>query len=732
MTMVGQWHMATFDTRIDAYVDWLNGPGGLYPPSLQEGKRKSILVRLAPGKTLKALRGAFFSRRIKEPEFHFEVPDFLPDFCESVLSRDEMLQHFTATVSDIFLTALQENESLRECVDRIVVAQTLPDDALCVRASAAVYSDDDMQTIARTANRPKEYKQGHGTVVMGIIDEGIAFANERFRRSVDNSRVEYAWIQDGRCVGYVKGFGYGRELRKQDHRGRNGSVLVKGIDTLLRDCTSAGQVNEELFYCRAGLVDFGRTGHKAAAQRAAHGTHVMDLTCGYEQGSSPVGNDGMDQRPIVCVQLPTLTVADTSGLGLERYMLDGVNYILDRAGRIARSRGCGPLPVVINFSSGVLAGPHDGTHPIELAIDEIIGRRRKIAPTEVVLPAGNSYLSRLHAKISLPPKRGGNGSEASLGWRVLPDDKTCTYVEIWLPHPHEESNEIGIELMIEPPGGEQSPPLSDARSKRAVVWRPNGRDEICKVYYEFFGPPTNKGRYLVALLPTAFNRAPTQLAPCGAWTILMRNKTNQMVKDVNAWIQWDDRPLGYPRSGRQSYFADADYERFDKISGRQVEEDNEASLVRRAGTINAIATGRHAVVIGGFWHKECKVSNYSGAGPVTADYGAGACNRAGPDALAVTDDSSVRQGILAAGTRSGSVVAMNGTSVAAPQIAREIAERLARGDARTGRDIVEETADQQETSRPQSLRPTKERGGWGRIDVPPRSNRIGGIRIVGR
>ena len=44
-------------------------------------------------------------------------------------------------------------------------------------------------------------------------------------------------------------------------------------------------------------------------------------------------------------------------------------------------RKCGELPVVINFSSGILAGPRDGTQPIELAIDARIevaeGKRRQ-------------------------------------------------------------------------------------------------------------------------------------------------------------------------------------------------------------------------------------------------------------------------------------------------------------------------------------------------------------------
>jgi hypothetical protein len=48
--------------------------------------------------------------------------------------------------------------------------------------------------------------------------------------------------------------------------------------------------------------------------------------------------------------------------------------------------------------------------------------------------------------------------------------------------------------------------------------------------------------------------------------------------------------------------------------------------------------------------------------------------------VAASDESPARYGIIAAGTRSGSVFRMTGTSVAAPQITRIIAERLAKGD----------------------------------------------------
>jgi len=161
---------------------------------------------------------------------------------------------------------------------------------------------------------------------------------------------------------------------------------------------------------------------------------------------------------------------------------------------------------------------------------------------------------------------------------------------------------------------------------------------------------------------------------------------NQEV-DVEASIQWDDRPLGYPQNGRQSYFIDDRYKRFDEISGREVETDNE-SAIKRDGSINAIATGSRMIVAGGYVRKENRVAKYSAGGPISPTSGTGKVNRLGPDALARSDVSYVRQGILAAGTRSGSRVAMNGTSVAAPQIAREIAKIRATGDSRPGREIV--------------------------------------------
>src|SRR5262245_43644335 len=138
-------------------------------------------------------------------------------------------------------------------------------------------------------------------VVIGVIDDGIAFIHERFRIGAE-PRVANWWLQDG----VYGGTGYGLELDK---------AAIKGY---LGRSTDAGTVDEDRFYLFAGLIDYARPDHKAAAWRRAHGTHVMDTASGYD------AKDNRVDRPIVAVQLPTATTADTSGGSLSTYAVDAI------------------------------------------------------------------------------------------------------------------------------------------------------------------------------------------------------------------------------------------------------------------------------------------------------------------------------------------------------------------------------------------------------------------------
>ena len=480
-------------------------------------------------------------------------------------------------------------------------------------------------------------------VVMGVIDDGIAFAHEQFRAGLQ-TRVEYWWLQDG-AKQVPPTIWPGRELNKAQ------------INAIFAQCTRAGVIDEDEVYRLAGLIDFRREGHKSAAWRIAHGTHVMDLACGYDSQNPP------DDRPIVCVQLPIRVTADTSGARLFPYAHHAMKYILRRADQIAAGRGYDHLPVVINMSYGNFAGPHDGTARLEAAMDDLIQKSAKRGiPLRIVIPAGNSYLLRTHGQFSFKRKN----DVARLDWRVLPDGRTPSYLEIWLPL-SAGSAPSRLAVTIASPTGQA---LTIQEYDPPQQWVNGAGDVYGEVRYHY-RPSSQRGMFLVVVNETISLRPNAAVAPAGTWIVKLQNQALTMNDIVHAWVQRDDSLYGFPIRGRQSYFNNSCYKRFDN-EGRDYEQDDPITCdVRRASTINAIATGLQPIVMGGFLRKEMVAAKYSSAGPVTNPYR--------PDALVASEDSRVHTGVLAAGSRSGSVVAMGGTSVAAPRVAREIANDLAAG-----------------------------------------------------
>lgn len=523
----------------------------------------------------------------------------------------------------------------------------------------------------------------NGPVVVGVLDDGLAFAHRRFRKKDGSSRVEYFWIQDGSSDG-KSAPGYGNEFFKTD------------IDEWLREAAYGKLVDEDKVYRLAG--------YRGVSQRAAHGTHVMDLAC----GEDPVDVKSGTPR-IVCVQLPRRP--NRGGTPLAVHLLDGIRYILDRADRIARENNGGKpatSPVVVNLSYANMTGPHDGSSILEKAIDQLIEMRREVCRFCVVLPSGNSHLSRCHARLA-PDKDGFD-----LRWRILPDCRTPSFMEIWLPA---NAGNKAVEIEITPPAGDPSDPIEEGQ---AYTWRP-GRDVLCTAVYLDRVANGKCKMIAIAVAPTFSTTQPKrEVAPSGTWKIKIRNTCSEKL-EIDAWIQRNENVFGGLPYGRQSRFEDPKYETVDS-SGRPVVEDNDKSHVLRKGTINAIATGEHTIVVGACRRSDGAAAPYSAAGPARA-------NRQGPDVMAPGDDAAVFRGVRAAGTRSGSSVAINGTSVAAPLITRWVASKLAAGGV--DRAAVSAEAERQESdpdSRPGGKpypkeRPPKKVGGDGRIDLPPKKKR---------
>jgi hypothetical protein len=538
--------------------------------------------------------------------------------------------------------------------------------------------------------KPRESPPKPRLVVTGIIDDGLAFANERFRRG-QQTRIEFVWNQDAPAGG-VPGVLYGREIVKHDVGG------VPGIDTLMATARHGGSlVAEEEVYRECRHLDYNLPGHRPVAQRGSHGTHVMDIACGFDAQTAPV------DRPIICVQLPVATTANSSGALLAAPVLDGLRYIVDRADQLAAREDCGPLPIVVNLSYGFIAGPHDGNSILEAAIDELIRLRSPVAAMSVVLPAGNSYLARCHAQFKLARNA---QLERPLCWRIQPDDRTPSFMELWLPP--RTGERARVELRVNPPSGNTSPWIQEGQ---VYEWRePN--DVLCKVvYFNSVAAGRNRNMVFIAVAPTATHSPTAELAPAGRWEVQVKNVGSEETFD--AWIQRDDTPYGYPIRGRQSRFDDPDY-RYRDDCGREIEVDVSSAYVARARTMNALATGRKTVVLGGFQRREWTPAKYSAAGPIITPP-ATPVHRTGPDAMAVSEDSAARHGLLAAGTQSNSVVRINGTSVSAPQITRWIANDMAAGNA-GDRGRVQAIPSNRPANAPAA--PPVERGGYTQVEFP--------------
>jgi hypothetical protein len=673
---------------IDPYIYWIWGPGRrhFFPPGRQSAREEQIpvLVRLKKGTAQDFAAGAHL-QEFAQSEWRQSV-SVSPLFTQSA-EGDAAGPYLVATFQADYLFRTLSDQPLQASLTGAVESMTpgLPLDpaSLPVPGTTA--------TASRFAPEPPSSRP---RVVTAVIDDGIGFAHERFRRTTQNgteTRVAYWWLQDGAFSGPTSTVPFGRELNKQQ------------IDGLLKSCTRGNAIDEDLFYRKAGLVDFRQHGHKSVAHRTSHGTAVMDHAGGYDPARAP------QDRPLIAVQLPIRVTADTSGASLYPWVVMAFAYILNRATALSGGPSAPQLPVVINLSYGRLEGPHDGTSDLELAIERFIQHSAaRGVHLRVVLPAGNSHLTRTHARIDFRSK----GQCEVLPWRVLPDDHTPSFAEIWLPLRRAGSPANRIEVKITSPTG-QSRTISETSGP--VEWAHNGQVYGQAVYSITL--PSHRGMFRISLVPTAHLDDPAApLSPSGTWKLELNDV--DAGQSVNAWIQRDDTLYGFPLRGRQSFFDDPRYVRFDRI-GRPLEVDAGDSPVKREGTINAIATGNATatkyspLVAGAHLRKEMRAAIYSAAG-------ARARPPRWPDAMAPSNDSEVHGGILAAGSFSGSRVLMNGTSVAAPQIARLVADDLAAGGPGDGAMIQARAAADEAAYPPGTLpQPPAERSGAGRLNLPP-------------
>lgn len=534
----------------------------------------------------------------------------------------------------------------------------------------------------------------NGTVVTAVIDDGIAFGNDVFRSGLVSTRVEYVAILSTKPNGDPS---VGTALEKAD------------IDALFVTNTTSGLLDENRFYQQAGLIDYFDGTFSPASLRRSHGTHVTGLAAGYPMDAAP--ND----RPIICAILPTRVTEDVSGGSILPSLTLALQRLKTQAARFQCEDGSSP-PAVFNFSYGNFAGPHDGTSKIARLIEQYFGHNHHCPHTDqqlrMVLPAGNGNLSRTHAKLNYSDT--GPQHADTLDLVVMPDDRSYSEVQIWMPYSATDPLPQFVSIQVTTPDGLQSGPVvvGDA-AFQALINADN--DEVARLAYEFAPAPTARGIITLSIHPTQ-SLTPAPLAPSGRWKIEVTPIAITPTERVQVWVERDDTLPGFRRGGRQPFFDNANYKRFNKYGAPlPVDPAGTDSLVRRAGTLSGFACGKSPLVIGAFTQSNGKMSDYSAAGPTTPPRAEPVAYRDGPDASARGDDSPVLAGVINAGSRSGSMVRFSGTSVAAPRAARFTVNGMAAGAA-GDREWLWLQAEMQDPNFP-APKPIKTRTGGGRLEL---------------
>ncbi len=510
---------------------------------------------------------------------------------------------------------------------------------------------------AYTDQPPPELLTGN---VMVIIDYGCPFAHTAFRDATlsTKSRIHYVWFQDANAVGReahlprVLGLG-GRSLF---HYGRE--LTGAAIDAVLAaNLNAAGQVDETACY--------DSLGYDLMRQSVTHGGHVMDVACGRPNplaasdvedwltgsrtgaASRATAFDKAGEASIIFVELPRSAVGDSSGAGMNVYLVDALQYAMKRTAPSAN--------VVINCSFGTHAGPHDGSSMLERAVSCIVQSRDSFN-VSFVLPAGNAFNSGGHAT--------GITSKVSpleFTFDVAADKATDTFVEVWY------SGEAPLSVRVAPP---QAPYLASVGCNALATWAQPWCPSVpmCTVVHTANATSTSH-LMLIVIAPTRPRDAVLPEAAFGHWRLEIASSSDVNTR-VDAWIERDD-PIFEPPGDRQTRF----------VTEIQPEDQDEytSATVTKFGTLNSYATAASVYSVGAAVIPTQRFSEFSagGAEPQMSRYSsagsdARSASLSAPYFVAYADDSDVLLGRNAAGSRSRAVVRLSGTSVASPQVARDM------------------------------------------------------------
>lgn len=516
-------------------------------------------------------------------------------------------------------------------------------------------------TRAKTPPGPTRMRSS-GPVLLGVIDCGCPFAHRMLRdASGQGTQVLQIWDQDPLWPAFAASggvqppdFGYGLEISRQ------------GLNALMRAANERGRpqsINEALCYERAGYgVLRWSFGHGAAVIGALVAPRPSDDGLRLQPGPARARRAAASAAPpdLVFVQVPRDAVQDSSSASLARYVIDGLRYIFSCAAPGQR--------IVVNLSDGSSRGAHEGSAIVERAIEALVQEQRAQGrELVVVIAAGNSRDEERHAQLdALQP-----GQRQRLWLRAPPANETPVHVNLRVP-----ASAAALRVRCTPPG---QPPGDFTRLGQAQGWFDAAQAPALAGLVLAQPLPGLPACGLLAIAPTRKAQAGAVAAPAGDWCIEFELDADAAALDesVHLWVSRGQRnSTALPRS-RQARFIDTD-RRYDPTPHLRHQEQDAlppASAIRRAGTLNALATGsggRGVLVVGAAYRRVPQPPPYASAGPAA---GPAQTARQGPDETQPVDEAPGLPGMRVAGNLSGRVARAVGSSFASPQTARRVALR---------------------------------------------------------
>ena len=489
-----------------------------------------------------------------------------------------------------------------------------------------------------------------GTTVIGVIDDGIAFLNSRFcrttKRGKRKTRFGAFWFQSRERVldaDATAKITVGEVLSRSD------------INAMLAEKDEAAQyrnLNRRLLG--------GPTAH-ITDQGFSHGTAVLDLLAGTDPNNE-------SDWCLVGAQMPPASIADTSGGSLRTHVAMALRWMLSEFDRTAEPED----RIIINISLGTFAGAKDGSG----FLDRVIGNELITSPgADVVLAYGNSWRSNQLALL--------DGKGKDVDWRVLPDDRTASYVEFRTPG--RDIAEVAPQIAVTAPDGTtlQIDIPAPGEAHFFADWQAALYHVPARGHAHSIQAP---GHLVFAIAPTTAMSGDLPVSPAGRWVF---RRTDAGTFPLMLQIQRDDTPVGHQPLGRQSYFAHREDARLDPVTGDHEQPasigdaaaawpDGGKGVVRRDGTNSAMTVLAQAFSpVADRFHTigSAQILGASDGSIQPALYTSEGAPWSGgnPTGSVIVETSHTLGGVHVTGTLSGSVERLSGTSAAAPLYARALA-----------------------------------------------------------